>query len=98
VADNEDAGPVEPAGPGPEALIAVLVRLADALDRQADPRPEALVFRKPDAARMCGMSVRLWERLLSAGKAPKPDAFCGKCPVWKKSTLQAWIDRGGARA
>src|SRR5262249_36556222 len=95
---NRDAGPVEPAGSGPEALIAILVRLADALDLQADRGPEPLVFRKADAARMGGMSVCLWERLLSAGKAPKPDAFCGKCPVWKKSTLQAWIDKGGACA
>jgi hypothetical protein len=88
----------------PESLVDVLRRLAAelpllraALARQADPRPEPLVCRKRDAARMCGMCVRLWDRLLAAGKAPRPDAYCGRCPVWKKSTLEAWISGGGSK-
>jgi hypothetical protein len=100
----------DPAGRLPEAadlpagtiaLTEVLRRLADdlpalraALDRQA--RPEPLAYRKQAAARMCGMSVRTWERLLSAGKAPRPDAHAGKCPLWTRSTLESWIARGGS--
>jgi hypothetical protein len=90
--------------PGVRPLARILEELADtlpglkaALDRQADCRPEPLVYRKPDAARLCGMSARTWERLLSAGKAPRPDAYAGKCPLWKKSTLEAWISRGGSK-
>jgi hypothetical protein len=89
---------------GVRTLAEILEKLADtlpglkaALDRQADCRPEPLVYRKADAAAMCGMSTRLWERLLSAGKAPRPDAYAGKCPLWKKSTLEAWISRGGSK-
>jgi hypothetical protein len=90
--------------PGVRTLAEILETLADtlpglkaALDRQDDPRPEPLAFRKADAARLVGMSVRLWERLLSAGKAPRPDAYAGRCPLWKKSTLEAWIARGGSK-
>jgi hypothetical protein len=60
-----------------EELAAILPGLKAALDRQADPRPEPLAYRKADAARMCGMSVRLWERLAAAGRAPRPDAEIG---------------------
>ena len=79
------------------ALAVILPRLADALDRQADRGPEPLAYRKVDAAGMCGMSTRLWERLLSAGKAPRPDAYAGKCPLWTRATLEAWIARGGSK-
>jgi hypothetical protein len=113
VSDNGDAGPPEAAGRPPEAtelppgivtlgealarLVDILPGLKAALDRQADPRPEPLAYRKSAAAAMCGMSVRLWERLLSAGRAPKPDAHAGKCPLWTKSTLEEWISRGGSK-
>jgi predicted DNA-binding transcriptional regulator AlpA len=58
---------------------------------------EALAFRKKTAAALLGISVRTWERLLSAGKAPRPDAYAGKCPLWTRSTLETWIARGGAK-
>ncbi|MGP0065932.1 MAG: helix-turn-helix transcriptional regulator [Isosphaeraceae bacterium] len=76
-------------------LVAILPRLADALDTQN--RPEPLAFRKADAARLCSMSVREWERMRAAGKAPRPDAHAGKCPLWTRSTLEAWIARGGSK-
>jgi hypothetical protein len=64
---------------------------------EAAGRPlEPLAFRKATAAALLGISVRTWERLLSAGKAPRPDAYAGKCPLWTKASLQAWIARGGA--
>lgn len=91
---NPPGEPVTPARALGE-LAAILPRLAAALDRRNQPEP--LAYRKADAARMCGMSVRLWERLLAAGKAPRPDAHAGKCPLWTRSTLEAWIARGGSR-
>jgi len=81
-----------------EELAALLPGLRQALEsRQADRGPEPLAYRKAEAARLCGTSPRTWERLLSAGKAPRPDAYAGKNPLWKKSTLESWISRGGSR-
>jgi hypothetical protein len=80
-----------------ERLEVELAALRAALDREARPRPEPLAFRKADAARMCGMSVRLWERLLAAGKAPRPDAYAGKCPLWIRASLERWVAQGGAK-
>jgi hypothetical protein len=103
--DRRAATPIAPEPPpGIVPLSEALARLVDvlpglkaALDRQADPRPEPLVYRKADAARLCGMSVRLWERLLAAGKAPKPVAYAGKCPLWTKEALERWLKAGGGR-
>jgi hypothetical protein len=65
---------------------------------EAAGRPlEPIAFRKATAAALVGISVRTWDRLLAAGKAPRPDAYAGRCPLWKRSTLETWIARGGAR-
>lgn len=58
---------------------------------------EPLAYRKADAARLLGISARTLERLASAGRFPRPDAHAGKCPLWTRSTLEAWIARGGSR-
>jgi hypothetical protein len=108
-----DEGPIEAAGRPPEAaespegtvtlaralseLAAILPGLRQALESRQAARPEPLAYRKADAASMCGMSVRLWERLLSAGKAPKPDAHAGRCPLWTRATLERWLAQGGGR-
>jgi hypothetical protein len=80
-----------------EKLAATLPGLQAALKRQSNRGPEPLAYRKATAAAMCGISTRLWERLLSAGKAPRPDAYAGRCPLWTRSTLEAWIARGGSK-
>jgi predicted DNA-binding transcriptional regulator AlpA len=51
-----------------------------------------------DIARILGCSVRLFERMRSAQKAPQPDIFLGRLPRWKISTISDWIDRGGPSA
>jgi len=99
--------PLEAAAPPPgmgrlaetiERLAETVARLEVVLDRQARPVPEPLAYRNRDAARMCGVSVRLWERLRAAGKAPKPDAVVGdRCPVWSKQTLERWLAQGGSK-
>ncbi len=58
---------------------------------------EPLAYRKATAAESLGISVRTLERLASAGKFPRPDAHAGRCPLWKRSTLEAWIARGGSK-
>jgi hypothetical protein len=89
-------GKFTPAG-ALQALLAELRALRAALEDRAHPGHEPLAYRKRDAARMCGMSLRLWERLLAAGKAPRPDAYAGKCPLWIRSTLLRFLAEGGAR-
>jgi hypothetical protein len=80
-----------------QALLAELRALRAALEEWAHAGPEPLAYRKRDAARMCGMSPRLWERLLAAGKAPRPDAHAGRCPLWTRSTLLGWLEKGGSK-
>jgi hypothetical protein len=100
-----DIDPIKAPGCPPESpsgtitLAEVLAKLADTLPRlQAalgrPARPEPLAYRKQAAAAMCGMSVRLWEKLRAAGKGPKPDAFAGRCPLWIKIDPRALVGAG----
>jgi hypothetical protein len=62
------------------------------------PAPiDPLAFRKRTAARLLDISERTLERLAAAGKFPKPDAHAGKCPLWTRATLEAWVRQGGGR-
>jgi hypothetical protein len=80
-----------------QALARELPALRAVIERQADPRPAPLVYRKADAARMCGMAVRTLEYLASAGKFPRPDAFAGRINLWTRATLERWVREGGGR-
>jgi len=87
-------------GRPPEAaeLADTLAKLTDALARlQAPPAEPPLAFRKAEAARLVGISPRLVERLLAAGKFPRPDAYAGRCPLWTRATLSTWVAEGGGR-
>jgi len=68
-------------------------------DRMESARPvvEPLAYRKQTAAELLGISVRTLERLASAGKFPRPDAHAGRCPLWRRTTLEGWIARGGSK-
>jgi hypothetical protein len=70
---------------------------SDAVIRQAPPAEMPLALRKKEAARLLGISPRLIERLLSAGRFPRPDAYAGRCPLWTRTTLEGWISEGGGR-
>ena len=59
------------------------------------PRAERLVYRLDELAELLGVSRRTIERERSAGRFPKPDLQIGKAPLWKPTTIQGWIDRGG---
>jgi predicted DNA-binding transcriptional regulator AlpA len=56
---------------------------------------ERLAFRIDEVARTLGISRRLLERQISAGKFPKADVRMGRCPLWKTATVREWIDKGG---
>lgn len=63
-----------------------------------EPAPiQPLAFRKRTAARSLDISERTLERLLAAGKFPRPDAYAGRCPLWTRETLVGWIANGGSR-
>jgi predicted DNA-binding transcriptional regulator AlpA len=62
-----------------------------------EPASEPLAYRKSAAARLLGISTRTLERLGSAGRFPRPDAHAGRCPLWTRATLEAWLARGGSR-
>jgi hypothetical protein len=77
-------------------LVRILPGLKAVIDRQTRPSEPPIAFRKEQAAKMLGFSPRLLERLLAAGKFPRPDAHAGRCPLWTRSTLEAWLaERGG---
>jgi predicted DNA-binding transcriptional regulator AlpA len=81
-------------------LTAMLPGLKAALERQPETKPRGeppLAYRKAAAARMCGMSQRTLERLLSGGRFPRPNAYAGKCPLWTRATLERWLGEGGGR-
>ncbi len=77
-------------------LVGILPGLRLALERTARPI-EPLAYRKEQSAKLCGISVRLLERLASAGKFPRPDAYAGRCPLWTRGTLERWVAGGGGR-
>jgi hypothetical protein len=61
----------------------------------AKPMIEPLALRKRSAARLLDISERTIERLLAAGKFPRPDAHAGRCPLWTPGSLIQWIAEGG---
>jgi predicted DNA-binding transcriptional regulator AlpA len=58
---------------------------------------ESLVLRKTGVASALSLNVRTIERMISAGRFPAADAWAGKCPLWRRSTIENWIDSGGSR-
>jgi hypothetical protein len=72
-------------------------RIARAHSTHRDRVLEPLAYRKSSAATLIGISVRTLERLLAAGKFPRPDAHAGKCPLWTRESLSRWIIEGGGR-
>lgn len=79
------------------ALVAILPRLADALERQADNRPriEPLAYRIDELADALGVSRRAIERERAAGRFPRPDLTIGKMPLWRPETVRSFLERGG---
>jgi predicted DNA-binding transcriptional regulator AlpA len=63
----------------------------------AKPIIAALALRKRSAAKLLDISERTIERLLAAGKFPRPDAHAGRCPLWTPRSLIQWIAEGGGQ-
>ena len=52
-----------------------------------------LAVRGDDAARLCGVSPRLWRALDSSGRCPRGTRL-GRAKVWVVGELQAWLAAG----
>jgi predicted DNA-binding transcriptional regulator AlpA len=63
--------------------------------RRVDAPVERLALRFDEVAASIGVSRRLLERELSAGRFPRPDLKIGRCPVWRIATINAWLGGSG---
>jgi predicted DNA-binding transcriptional regulator AlpA len=54
---------------------------------------EAALLSAREAARMCGIGLRTWHTLTSAGKTPE-SLRLGRRVLWRRDELLAWIDAG----
>ena len=53
-----------------------------------------LAYRMLDLVKMTGLSRRVIERERSAGRFPAPDKLVGRVPLWRCSTVDAWLASG----
>jgi predicted DNA-binding transcriptional regulator AlpA len=59
------------------------------------PRVGRLALRFDEPAAALGVSRRLLERELSAGRFPRADLRVGRCPLWRPATIERWLDEQG---
>jgi predicted DNA-binding transcriptional regulator AlpA len=57
---------------------------------------DKLLWGWDDIAALTGLSRRLLERQLSAGKMPRPDLRVGRRVLWRPNTIRSWI--GGEKS
>ena len=55
------------------------------------PKPEPLMLRAKDAARLCSISVSTWHEFRSAGMLP-PSITLGQARLWRMDVLRQWVD------
>jgi predicted DNA-binding transcriptional regulator AlpA len=53
---------------------------------------ERMMVNAEDAARLCGISKRHWNRLVSEGTAPRPIKFSRRLVRWRLSDLKEWVN------
>jgi len=57
-------------------------------------RDGRLTYRMLDLVKLTGLSRRMIERERSAGRFPAPDKTVGRVPLWRCSTIDAWLSSG----
>jgi prophage regulatory protein len=55
-----------------------------------------LLLRAPDAAALCGISLRTWRSWDAAGKIPQPVRI-GRSTLWRAEEIRQWIAAGCPR-
>jgi hypothetical protein len=79
------------------ALPPILVRLADALERQDRPRVEPLVYRREEFAAALRISLVTFDRLRSAGRIPPPSLRLASAPAWTVQAVREWLAQQASR-
>jgi excisionase family DNA binding protein len=59
------------------------------------PGLERLGYAIKEVAGSLGTGRRTLERLIASGQFPGPDYRVGRCPRWTRSTVEAWVAKGG---
>jgi predicted DNA-binding transcriptional regulator AlpA len=61
----------------------------------SEPRPPLgrLTFRREEIPALLGISLRLFERELSAKRFPRADKMIGRVGLWKLSTINEYLER-----
>jgi predicted DNA-binding transcriptional regulator AlpA len=60
--------------------------------REVVPLSERLLWGIDDVAGALGVSRPTFERLRSSGRFPKPDLLIGKRPMWRRATVEKWVE------
>jgi hypothetical protein len=53
------------------------------------------LLTKADLGQILRVNTRTVERMVSAGKLPKPDLYLSRMPRWRPSTIRDFIESGG---
>lgn len=65
------------------------------MSQPGEPQPRSAIEPMLSIAQFAEallVSRRTLERMLSAGKVPRPDLRAGRMPRWKPETVRRWID------
>jgi len=92
--------PIEPpaAPPIADALVELnrlLSRLAEALERSAAPPVDRLALRLGELAQSLGISPRLLQAEVAAGRFPRPRKI-GRASVWPVEALREFLSQQAA--
>jgi hypothetical protein len=61
----------------------------------AVPIKDKLTWDLADLAALTGLSRRLLERELAAGRLPRCDLRVGRRCLWRPESIREWIEKGG---
>lgn len=51
-----------------------------------------LTYRLSELASLLGVSVKTLDRMRQNGTFPRPDQTAGRVLLWKKTTIEKWLD------
>jgi hypothetical protein len=76
----------------PSSVVAGAVSAGHEAPPAAVPLHDKLVWSLADIAALIGVSRRLLEKELSAGRMPRCDLRIGRRCLWRPRTIREWIE------
>lgn len=67
--------------------------MPDSIPRE-NSKPVPLLINRDEAARLCCVSVRTWQRREHEGLTPAPVSFGSRKVLYNRAELQDWINAG----